>query len=51
MTYEEARDEVLSWRDAKREILSHGCVWKEFLEDVGDKLSYNGKEVLDWLGY
>lgn len=38
-------------QEAKKEIQKHGANWEEFIEDVGNKPKYNGKEILDWLGY
>ncbi len=41
----------VSSKRCKAEILSHGCSWDEFLEEYGVRDSYDGLEVLQWLGY
>ena len=51
MTYEDAIESEVSALEAKREIEKHSANFDEFLEDVGDKKTYTGQEVLDWLGY
>jgi hypothetical protein len=49
--YESAEDTVISKERAKREVEKHSCSWDEFLEDVGERDSYDAQEVLAWLGY
>jgi hypothetical protein len=55
MTYEEAIEaEDVTREEARAEINRHldlHCNWEIFLEQVGDKNEYTGKEILDWLGY
>lgn len=51
MTYEDAIQWTVTASQAKREIEKHGCEWSEFVQDCGDKATYSGKTVLDWLGY
>ena len=36
---------------AQRWIQHHDMVWAEFLEDCGDRPSYEANEVLEWMGY
>ena len=50
-SYEDAIDAEITREQAFHEIKKHGALWSEFLEMVGDKPMYTGKEVLDWLGY
>ncbi len=49
--YEDACDANLSRKEAIAEIENHSLSIDEFLDEVGDKSVYSGKEVLDWLGY
>ena len=49
--YDDACAARINRARALREVLAHGCDVSEFLADVGDKESYTGKEILDWLGY
>lgn len=51
MNYEEACDTDITRAQAIREVLQHGAEVAEFLQDVGDKATYGGEEVLGWLGY
>lgn len=52
MTYDEAIEATVSQAQAKREVERHDCDgWAAFIEDVGDKATYTGAEVLGWLGY
>lgn len=32
-------------------IKEHGLEFADFLEEMGDRDSYSGKEVFEWLGY
>lgn len=64
-TYEEAADATVTREQAKREIAKHdgdmptvdgnGKVhpnaWGAFIVDHGDRAEYQGKTVLDFLGY
>lgn len=50
-TYEEASEATVSREQARREIEDHGADWSEYLDEVGDRPEYQGREVLDWLGY
>lgn len=49
--YEDACAHELTRAEALHEVRSHHCNEAEFLADVGDKATYTGQEVLDWLGY
>ena len=53
MDYTEATLATLSFDEAKREIVGHGCKedWKEFLKDEGVHEEYSGEIILNWLGY
>ncbi|WP_199851926.1 hypothetical protein [Variovorax sp. PMC12] len=52
MPYEEAIEATVTREQARREIAKHDCEgFAQFLADVGDRATYTGKEVLDWLGY
>lgn len=53
MEYEEAIKARVSKEEARREIERHDCDggFDQFIADVGDKETYSGKEVLEWLGY
>jgi len=51
MGYYEALEAVVSRKEAFREIKKHNLQVSDFIEEVGDKEEYTGKEVLDWLGY
>lgn len=47
----EAREAVVTRRQARSEVEKHGHAWSEFVADVGDAAEYEGSVVLDWLGY
>lgn len=52
MNYDEAAEATVSREQARREIAKHDCEgFTQFLEDCGDKPEYEGREVLNWLGY
>ncbi|WP_418122281.1 hypothetical protein [Variovorax sp. 160MFSha2.1] len=51
MNYEEACEATVSRARALDEVKRHGCDTAEFLADVGDRATYRGAEVLNWLGY
>ena len=51
MDYEEAIECTISRKTAYREIKIHHADWQEFIAEVGDKNTYTGAEVLNWLGY
>lgn len=52
-SYEDACEALVSREQAKAEIARHEVDggFEQFLQDVGDRRSYLGREVLDWLGY
>ena len=50
-TEEEAREAIVTQMEARREIERHSLFFSDFLAEVGDKPSYSGAEVLNWLGY
>ena len=52
-TYEEACEAEVTREEAMLEIAKHDVEggFELFLKEVGDRESYLGKEVLDWLGY
>lgn len=51
MSLEDAMDATVTKAQAQAEIKKHDQDWNEFVRDVGDKPSYKGSEVLEWLGY
>lgn len=51
MTYEEACETQVSRAMAAAEIRRHDVDPAEFFADCGDRPSYSGQEILDWLGY
>jgi len=53
MTLDEVMDEepTITAQQARREVERHGCSWTEFQAENGCSSSYNGWEVLCWLGY
>ncbi|WP_177318120.1 hypothetical protein [Burkholderia ubonensis] len=52
-TYHEACDWTVTRAEAEAEIAKHDAEggFAAFLAEVGDREEYEGKEVLDWLGY
>lgn len=53
MTYNEALDAEVTREEARREIAKYDVPggFELFLQEVGDKAEYLGREVLDWLGH
>lgn len=52
MNYEDAIEAIVTREEARQEIGQHdGDGFAEFLQDVGDRDTYTGRQVLDWLGY
>lgn len=49
--YEDACGATLSRNRALAEVQRHALSENDFLSEVGDKTTYTGQEVLDWLGY
>tara|TARA_R110002167_G_scaffold87625_2_gene236636 strand:+ start:1435 stop:1599 length:165 start_codon:yes stop_codon:yes gene_type:complete len=49
--YEDALEITLTAVQVKREIEKHSLSFNDFINEVGDKESYKGSEVLNWLGY
>ncbi len=48
----DAREAVVTRDEAEEEINKHnGEPFIDFLDEVGDKETYTGEEVLNWLGY
>lgn len=52
-TYEEACEAEVTREEARLEIAKHDVDggFALFLKEVGDRETYTGREVLDWLGY
>ena len=52
-TYEEACDAEVTREEARLEIAKHDVDggFESFVQEVGDRETYTGQEVLDWLGY
>ena len=56
MTYQEAQDSTVTRKEALKELELHGFKADsvdvlEFFNDHGDKPTYSGRDVLNWLGY
>jgi hypothetical protein len=51
VTYEDAVQALIARDVAVAEILDHDCDPVEFFTDCGDRDSYTGREILNWLGY
>lgn len=52
MSYDEARDAIVTKRAALYELRKHGVDDpSEFFADCGEQDYYVGATVLDWLGY
>ncbi|CAE6842653.1 hypothetical protein [Paraburkholderia aspalathi] len=53
LCYEDACEEIVTRAEAKAEIDKHDCEggWEGFLAEAGDRPEYEGRDVLDWLGY
>ena len=51
MTFEEAMEATVSKAEAILEIQRHGHSPAEFFLEVGERNEYEGREVLEWLGY
>jgi hypothetical protein len=51
MTYEQAIEITVTKSAALAEIRKHGIDPNEFLEEMGDRETYAGADVLAWLGY
>ncbi len=51
--YFEACEAEVTREEARLEIGRHDCDggFARFLQEIGDREAYTGKEVLDWLGY
>jgi hypothetical protein len=51
MTLEEAYETEVSREEAIREIRKHGLNPADFFAYAGERETYEGSEVLGWLGY
>ena len=51
MNYFEACEAIVSRCEAKREIEDHNTEFDAFVEIYGDCEEYNGRDVLNFLGY
>lgn len=51
MGYDGAIEATVSFTEAREEIERHGQVMADFVEDTGASAEYDGRAVLDWLGY
>lgn len=49
--YDDACDVTLTRYEAALEVAGHSLDWGDFLDDCGDRDTYPGRVVLDWLGY
>lgn len=52
-TYEDACEAEVTREEARLEVARHDVDggFELFLQEVGDRETYSGQEVLDWLGY
>lgn len=48
---DEANEAEVTFEQARREVMKHRASVVEFLDEVGSKATYEGREVLSWLGY
>jgi hypothetical protein len=53
MTFEEVYEERprVGALEARREVEKHGSTWADFQKDCGTRETYDGWDVLAWLGY
>ena len=52
MTENEYRDETITHSQALYQLEQHGVIdIEEFYADLGERETYTGAELLDWLGY
>lgn len=51
MNYDEAMTSIVTRAQALAELRRHGADLAEFLDEVGDHDTYEGEQVLNWLGY
>lgn len=49
--YEDALEATVTKAQAIREVRRHSVSVDEFLQEVGDKETYVGREILQYLGY
>lgn len=49
--YEDAAEAIVTKAQAVRELARHGASAEDFFSEVGERDSYVGKEVLDYLNY
>ncbi|WP_175971935.1 hypothetical protein [Burkholderia sp. BCC0322] len=50
-SYNDACEMTITRAEAEAEVRRHFGNFTEFLADVGDREEYEGREILDWLGY
>lgn len=50
-SYSDACEMTITRAEAEAEVRRHDGNFAEFLADVGDREEYEGREILDWLGY
>lgn len=51
MTYSTSWPEIVTTKQAQREIKNHGVLWSDFIADYGVRDTYQSDDVLGWLGY
>lgn len=51
MSYNEACDAEVTRAEAQLEIRRHHCEWSDFVAECGERETYQGVDVLAWLGY
>jgi len=49
-TEQEYRSEIFTASEARFQIESHGLSYADFIEEVGQTVTYEGDTILDWLG-
>lgn len=51
LSIEEAREAIITRKQAIEFLLEHGYQWSDFVADCGDHDTYLGAVILDWAGY
>jgi hypothetical protein len=51
LSIQEAREAVITRKQAQEFLLEHGYQWEDFTAECGDRQEYLGAVILDWAGY
>ena len=51
MTQEQVSKQWFTKEQVRQELQRHGFILSDFVAWAGDKVSYKGSVVLNWLGY